>query len=220
MDVTPEQIDAGHAVYTKRFLRIYDVLVLQFLTRFAYRTPSSRILEHYDAHVSANHLDIAVGTGFFLERCTFPSDSPRLAVMDINPNSLEVARPRLARYKPEVYRANVLGPIEIDAAKFDSAGMNYLLHCLPGDIRSKAVVFEHVKPLLKPGGVIFGATMLFGGVHVTPWARSLMNRLNKRGVMTNKQDDLDGLRWALSQHLSDATVEVVGTAALFSGRVR
>lgn len=218
MDATPEQVQAGHAVYTKRFLRIYDVLVLRFLSRFVYRCPSSRLLRHYNEHVSANHLDIAVGTGFFLERCRFPTSRPRLGLMDINENSLEVARQRLARFEPEVYRRNVLEPIEIDTPRFDSAGMNYLLHCLPGDIRSKAVVFEHVKPLLNPGGVIFGATMLFGGVPVNALARDGMKRLNKQGVMTNENDDLDGLKWSLSQHLSDVTVEVVGTAALFAGR--
>ena len=218
MDATPEQVEAGHAVYTKRFLRGYDLLVLRFLNRVVYRCPLARLVEHYDAHVSANHLEVAVGTGYLLERCRFPTETPRLGVMDINPNCLEVAQKRLARFGPEVYQANVLERIHLDAPRFDSAAMNYLLHCLPGDIRSKAVVVDHVKRLLNPGGVIFGATMLSGGIPVGAAARTMMKSLNKKGVMTNTQDDLDGLKSALSQHLSDVVVDVVGTAALFAGR--
>src|SRR2546422_2229681 len=107
MDATPDQVKAGHAVYTKRFLRVYDLVVLRLSNRFIYGCPSSRLIEHYNSHVSANHLDVAVGTGFLLEKCRLPSDSPRLAFMDLNTNCLEVAGRRLARYAPESYLANV-----------------------------------------------------------------------------------------------------------------
>lgn len=219
MDVTPKQVEAGHAVYTKRFLRIYDLQVLRFLNHFVYRCTSSRLLDHYNAHISRNHLDVGVGTGFFLDRCTFAEGPVRLALMDLNTDCLDVASRRLARFQPETYRANVLEPIHINGAKFDSVAMNYLLHCLPGNIRTKAVVFEHLKALLNPGGVIFGATMLFDGARVSRSARRFMKELNKRGIMTNTEDDLDGLTWVLEQHLHDPTVEIVGSAALFSGRV-
>ena len=218
MDVTPEQVAAGHALYTKRFLAVYDLVVLWFSSRFAWQCPSSRILELYNEHVSGNHLDVGVGTGYFLNKCRFPVATPRIGLMDLSPNCLEVAGRRLSRYKPEVYRANVLEPTRIDAPKFDSVGMNYLLHCLPGTIRSKAVVFDHLKPLVNPGGVLFGATMLHEGVEKNWLARRLMKRLNADGVFSNTSDDVDGLRWALSRHLSDPVVEIVGTAALFWGR--
>jgi hypothetical protein len=42
---------------------------------------------------------------------------------------------------------------------------------------------------------------------------------NSKGIFTNDQDDLQGLRAMLSDHLTAPTVEVVGCAALFSGRV-
>ncbi len=219
MDVTPEQVEAGHALYTKRFLRVYDLVVLSLSSTFAWKCPSSRIVQHYDEHVSANHLDVGVGTGYFLDKCRFPSTAPRVALMDLSENCLNVAGRRIARYSPERYVANVLEPIRVQAPKFDSVAMNYLLHCLPGTIRTKAVALEHLKTLVNPNGVIFGATMLNGGVKKNLLARRMMKRVNERRVFTNTHDDLESLRWALSQHLSDPQVEIVGTAALFWGRV-
>src|SRR4051812_30334105 len=100
-------------------------MILGFFCRVAWKCPAPRIVEHYDAHVSANHLDIGVGTGYFLDRCRFPSP-PRLALMDLNPTCLEVAAKQVERYEPEVYRANVLAPITTAAPKFDSVGMTFL----------------------------------------------------------------------------------------------
>lgn len=38
----------------------------------------------------------------------------------------------------------MLEPVTYDGPRFDSVGLNYLLHRMPGDIRSKAVVFDHL----------------------------------------------------------------------------
>ena len=218
MDPTPESVEAGHAFYTKRALAVYDLAILGFFCRFAWKCTSSRILEHYNRHVSANHLDVGVGTGYFLDRCQFPDPTPRVGLMDLNANCLDVASRRVARFEPEVHLANVLEPIELETPKFDSVGMNYLLHCLPGTIASKSVAFAHLKPLLHPGGVVFGATLLHGGVERNWLARRVMDRNNAHGIFSNADDDLDGLRSALSHHLSDTSVEVVGCVGLFMGR--
>ena len=218
MNVTQDQVEAGQAVYSKGLLAVYDLGVLGFSNQFVWKCPSWRMLALYNQHVSANHLDVGVGTGYFLDHCRFPSETPRLALLDLNPNCLDATSRRVARYKPEVYHANVLEPIEDNIPRFESVGMNYLLHCLPGTIRSKAVVFKHLKALLTPRGILFGSTLLMGGVERNWLARRLMARYNAYRVFTNTHDDLEGLRWALSQHLSDISVEVVGCAALFSGR--
>jgi hypothetical protein len=76
--------------------------------------------------------------------------------MDLNLNALDFAARRIARYKPETYVRNVLEPIPFDAMKFDSVGINYLLHCLPGSMDSKSAAFDHLKTVMNPGAVIFG----------------------------------------------------------------
>jgi hypothetical protein len=138
--------------------------------------------------------------------------------MDLNANCLEAAGRRVARFAPESHLVNVLEPIHVDTPKFDSVGLNYLLHCLPGTIESKAVVFEHLEPLVHPGGTVFGATLLHGGVERNWLARKVMDRNNDHGIFSNADDDLEGLRRVLSQHLTDSSVEIVGCVALFSGR--
>ena len=66
---------------------------------------------------------------------------------------------------------------------------------------------------------MFGATLLTQGVRRSWAAKRLMAFYNSKGIFTNDQDDLQGLRAMLSEHLTAPTVEVVGCAALFSGRV-
>ena len=218
MKPTTEQVEAGHAFYTRRALALYNVAILGYFSRVAWKCPASRIVEHYDAHVSANHLDVGVGTGYFLDHCRFPAP-PRIALMDLNPNCLEVAARRVARYAPEIYRADVFEPIVIQAPRFDSVGINYLLHCVPGSIRDKGLVFEHLAAHANPGAVIFGATLLHDGVDRNWLARQVMDRNNAHGIFSNAQDDLDGLEWVLSEHLAQPTISVVGCVAIFSGRV-
>ena len=138
--------------------------------------------------------------------------------MDLNAHCLEAAGRRVARYQPETYRANVLEPLSPSIKKFDSIGLNYLLHCLPGTIQTKGAVFRHLKPLLNPGGVMFGATLLHEGVQRNWAARRLMALYNSKGIFSNVQDDVEGLKRMLAQHLSGVRVEIVGCVALFSGK--
>ena len=64
---------------------------------------------------------------------------------------------RIARYHPEVYRADVLQPIVLDVRRFDSDALNYVVHCLPASWPHKGAVFAHLKALLNPGGTLVGA---------------------------------------------------------------
>ena len=219
MNVTNEQIEAGQVVYTKRNLATYDFIVLGVSNRFLWKCPTQRLMHHYNKHVTANHLDVGVGTGYFLDRCQFPSPSPRVVLMDLNSDSLAFASHRITRYKPETYRRNILESISFDSGKFDSVGINYLLHCVPGTIDSKAVVFDHLKALMNPNGVLFGSTLLQGGVPRNRFAKRLMDEYNKRGIFSNQRDDLEGLKRELSKRLRDVSVEVVGCAAMFAGRL-
>ena len=212
------EIWSGQSLYTRLFLSVYDWLALGLHCRFLWNCPSNRMLDLYNENITANHLDVGVGTGYFLDRCKFPTVNPRLALMDLNPNCLERAGKRVARYNPAKYRRNVLEPIKINAHKFDSIGMMNLLHCLPGDIRSKGVVFENLRALLNDGGVIFGSTILYRGVERSPLASYTLKLSNRMGFMTNLDDDSEGLKQVLKQHFSQSRLTVIGCVALFRGR--
>jgi ubiquinone/menaquinone biosynthesis C-methylase UbiE len=219
IEVSPRRLWASQALYTRWFLAIYNRIALGLTSHFIWKCPSDNIIRLYNQHISANHLDVGVGTGYFLDKCTFPVPSPRLVLVDLKPNSLAVARKRLTRYFPQSYRRNVLEPLEIDGPPFDSIAVNHLLHCLPVTMQAKGTVFEHLKALLNPGGVIFGTTLLYGGVKRSFLATFTYYWLNLLGIMTNKQDDVEGLKQNLTRHFTESNIEVIGCGALFWGRL-
>lgn len=163
-------------------------------------------------------MDIGVGTGYFLDHCRFPAANPRIALMDLNSNSLEMSRNRLKRYNPEIYNMSVLEINKAELLNFDSIALINLLHCLPGTMKMKGTVFENVRNLLNPGGVVFGSTILWKGVDNSFLAKYFINVNNSRGVMTNKQDDLDGLKRNLEQYFSESHIKTIGSMALFWAR--
>ncbi|UJF25144.1 class I SAM-dependent methyltransferase [Suttonella sp. R2A3] len=217
MKPSDDAVKAGQAVYTPRVLSIYDIVVLGISNNYIWKCPSPRIEALYDANISNNHLEVGVGTGYFPDRCTFPSDKPRIALMDLNPNTLDFASNRLVRYEPETYVQNVLESIDYDIEPFDSIGINYLFHCVPGAITNKMVILDHLQKLMKPGCKVFGSTILQGGVTRNWAARRLMKIYNKKGIFTNENDDLQGLQNSLSQRLNNVHIQVIGCVALFSG---
>ena len=219
MSAPSQQVLAGQAIYTPLTLRGYDLAVVSLSHRFIWQSPARLLEERYDRYITANHLELGAGTGYFLDRCHFPSPAPRIALMDLNPSTLEFASRRLARYRPETFRRNVLEPISIDGPGFDSLAINDVLHCLPGSIGSKAVAFDHLKALMNRGGVLFGSTLLQGGVRRSPLARILMELYNRLGIFSNREDDLQGLKRELSLRFREVSVDVIGCSALFSGRV-
>lgn len=96
--------------------------------------------------------------------------------------------------------------------------LNYLLHCLPGNLRNKSVVFEHVKPLLSDRGVVFGSTILGKDVGPSLPAWTLMRLYNAKGFFSNLSDCRQDLEAGLKAHFVEYTVRMEGCVALFSAR--
>jgi hypothetical protein len=207
---------AGQAVYSPFTLKLYDTVVLGLSNSFIWKCPTSRILDLYDRHVSANHLDVGVGSGWFLDHCRFPNTTPRVGLMDLNVSCLAATAQRVARYRPEQYQADVMAPLTIKTELFSSMGLSYLLHCLPGRMEEKGVVFDNLIPLLKPEGTIFGATLLSEGVNRSPSARALMRFYNGKGIFSNANDSVQALKAALEQRFRHVELEIIGCAALFA----
>lgn len=216
---TPDDVRAGQAIYTPRTLPWYDLLVLGFSCRFVWRCPAARVLERYDRFVSANHLEVGVGSGYFLDRCRFPVNEPRITLVDLNADCLAATARRIARYRPAQFVRNALEPFELDGQSFDSAGINFVLHCVPGTIETKACIFDHIRAVMKPGSVIFGSTVLWQGVNHGMLARNLTPIYNRRRIFANLSDSLDGLRAILRDRFPDHELHTVGSVALFHARV-
>jgi ubiquinone/menaquinone biosynthesis C-methylase UbiE len=208
----------GAAAYTPLALVFYDLAVLGLSNSFVWQCSSQVLLDFYNQHISDKHLDIGVGTGYFLDRCRFPSTAPTIALLDLNSHSLAKAAKRLRRYNPSCHMGNALQRIDIGMSGFDSISLNYLLHCLPGNLASKSIVFEHVKPLLRDGGVIFGSTILGEGVPHNPLAKQLLKIYNAKGIFSNLSDRQSDLEAGLKGHFDEHTIHIAGSVALFSAR--
>ncbi len=217
--MSDQQAAAGAAVYNRLVLSIYDLFVLGFSNTFAWKCPSRKILDFYNQHVSARHIDVGVGTGFFLDKCRFPSGAPLISLVDLNSNSLQVTARRLDRYRPATHAANILEPLRLEARGFESAGLNYLFHCLPGNMMSKGVVFRNLKPLLAKEAVVFGTTILGKGVRHNNLARRLMDVYNSKGIFSNRNDSLADLENVLKENFTGYSVHLEGCVAFFAGRV-
>jgi hypothetical protein len=207
-------IAKAHAIYTPVMLSIYDVLVHGLSNRFAWRCPTRRLLDLYRSHLSADHLEAGVGTGFFLDRAG-AARFDRLTLVDINRHCLDRAGRRLARFNPALYQANLLAPIKLDAPPFASVGLTYVLHCLPGRISEKLTAVDHLRPLMMNGAVLFGATILGRGIAPNRAATALLNLYNAKGVFNNREDDLASLSDGLRQRFEAVEIEREGCVALF-----
>jgi SAM-dependent methyltransferase len=173
----------------------------------------------YNAFVSGRHLDIGVATGCLLDECRFPVAAPEITLMDLNPNSLGRAARRLARYAPRTHQANVLEAWGLPSEAYDSVAMNNLIHCLPGAMPEKAVVFEHARTALAPGGVLFGATILGRGVEHTWRSSAALWDTNRRGEITCLDDSLEDLDAGLARVFDSHEIRIRGVIALFNARI-
>jgi hypothetical protein len=215
------EVARGQQIYTPFVLRAYDLVVLGFSNRVVWRCPSPVMLDCYNRNVGRRHLDIGVGTGWYLDRTTWPVEQPEITLLDLNENSLSVAGRRLARYAPAKVRASVLEPLPLEDARFDSAAANYLLHCLPGPIEAKAAALAaNVQLHLEPGGALFGSTILGRGVAHNALGHRLMRVYNAKGIFSNADDDAAGLKRGLASCLDDVQIELVGVVALFTAKPR
>lgn len=217
-----EAVREGQAIYSRWVLACYDGFVYRFPTPFIWRVRTQDIAAHYQRHLSSSHLDVGVGTGLFLDRANFPTPQPRIALLDLNPNSLAVTAQRIVRYRPSVHQANVLDPQSVADSgltrSFESIGLNYLLHCLPGDMSHKAVVFDNLRPYLASGGVLFGTTLLHSPAQQNALSRRLMSFYNRKGVFHNTSDTEDRLQTALADRFDNYELSVQGCLAFFAAR--
>lgn len=212
--------ESGASVYSPWVLKLYDAWVLGLSNRYAWSCPTTGVLlPFFRKHAGTLHLDVGVGTGFYTARAKLP-ETARVTLLDLNPSSLQAAKRRLDRATTTIVRHDVMTPLPARrVGSFDAISLFYLLHCLPGSgMADKACVFAHLKRHLKPGGVLYGATILGDEAGHNRFGRRLMAIYNRKGIFGNRRDSREGLEAALAQHFAQVEVRVVGTVALFEAR--
>ena len=215
--ISETDIKKGQAIYTPLMLKIYDLWVLDISNSWIWRCSKKVQLKQFHQYVSTNHLDIGVGTGYYLKQCSWP-DNAKLTLMDLNPNCLEMAKNLPQNLKPNLYLHDVFKLDPALSNQFSSISMNYLLHCLPGNMNIKSEAIANAVSMLQPGGILFGATILADKPLHTKMSQRLCAFYNEKGVFSNTEDTLEALKTALAQHVTEVEVKVVGCVALFHGK--
>lgn len=202
---------ASGGIYNPVTLRLYDAGVLGLTNRLIWQCPTATMVEHYRSHAGRSHLDVGPGTGYFLERI----DSPSLTLLDLNASCLAAAADRVGHGRSIAsLQQSFFDPLPREHS-FDSIGLNFLLHCIPS--HEKWDRLSQLRGHLRPGGTIFGSTLIPDPETATLAARALNSTYNKLGVFGNADDTMDELQNALRGYTKVSTRRV-GQVALFSAR--
>ncbi|MFR9773749.1 class I SAM-dependent methyltransferase [Nocardia sp. SC052] len=215
---TPQSAWRGARIYSRPLLSFYDLVVLGVVTPKVWGVPIRRILDLYDRNVGARHLELGPGTGYLLRRGKPGSAQTQLTLVDLNQNVLTHAARRLAAWRPQTYRRDILRPFRLGTARFDSIALNFVLHCLPGSMADKAVVFDHAAAVAAPGARIFGTTILGDGAAHTFAGRRMLAAFNRTGMFHNTADTLQELDRQLASRFTSYNLDTYGTIAFFEVR--
>lgn len=205
--------------YTPMFLALYDLWVIALSDRFAWNCPAARMLEPYERFLGARHLEVGPGSGWFLVNAQLPVDCS-VTLLDLNPSPIDRTRQRLQRkaIRVDAVRANVLEPLPATAGSgYDSIGINFVFHCLPGAFAQKGAALVHLAAVLSEGGVLFGSTIL-DQRPATLFGRALTAAYRRIGAFNNTGDDRAGLTAALTAAFDDVELTDVGEVTLFTAR--
>ena len=205
----------GQAIYSKLMLMVYNIIVLRISNKFAWKCVTSNQLMFFNQHITSNHLDVGVGTGYYIDNCNFPQDvTPKLTLVDLNQNCLDWCAKKLYRYNPICYKKDLYDNLDLPD-KYSSISINYVLHCLPGTLNDKERVLLNLKNYLTRDGVIFGSTILGKDSQPNFFAKRLLNLYNKKGVFSNLSDDEKTLKMILSNNFSHVSTKKIGMVMLF-----
>lgn len=210
--------EAGAAVYSPWVLKLYDAWVLGISNRWAWRCSTGGVLlPFYREHLGRSHLDVGVGTGYYLAHADL--GERRVSLLDLNPNSLHAAAARMGKPPAGLYAQDVLQPLTaLVGRRFDSISLFYLLHCLPGTLADKAPAIAGLAAQLDERGVLYGATILGDAAGHNGFGRKLMQVYNGKGIFGNRTDTIEGLRAILAPHFASVQIRQHGVVALFVAR--
>lgn len=201
--------------YSNLILELYDFLILKLSSILIWRCQTDQLIQLYRSHVSRQHLEVGVGTGYLLNRAVFPSHWVTLHILDCNAKVLRHAYYRLARYSPVMLLCNLMSDDWPALPKQQSIGMNYVWHALGGNLQERARVFEKLAAQLSENGVLFGSSVV--GIHdrMPKLSQHVSRHWLRVGLFNNREDRPETLSAILGQHFLEVSVWQEGQVMLF-----
>jgi SAM-dependent methyltransferase len=209
----------GASVYSPFILKLYDFGVLGISNRFVWECPTKTVLlPFYKEHLGLKHLDVGVGTGYYLARAGL-TRSHQISLLDLNENSLRTAASQVKEAQVRTFMRDIMQPFAEPAdTGYDSISLFYLLHCLPGTMDDKEIAIAHLRRYLSKDGVLYGATILGNEAAHNPIGRFALKLYNDKGIMHNLADTLNGLQRILSRQFQNVQIRRYNKVALFVAR--
>jgi ubiquinone/menaquinone biosynthesis C-methylase UbiE len=215
---SPQQLntESGASVYSPTILKLYDFGVLGLSNRFVWQCPTKTVLlPFYKEHLGLKHLDVGVGTGFYIARASL-TRSHQVSLLDLNENSLRAAAAQVKQAKVRTFMRDVMQPSSEPAdTGYDSISLFYLLHCLPGTMDDKETAIANLKRYMSKDGVLYGATILGDEAAHNSIGRMLLKLYNDKGVFHNMADTLDDLQKMLRRQFQNVQIRRHNKVALF-----
>lgn len=196
-------------------LNLYDWLLYGFVSQYLWGCTIEFLVNRYKVLVGKTHLEVGVGTGYLLDK--FNPENIVIDLMDLSESCLQKTSQRLKRYKPATFKQNILESCTEYSKQYESICLNYVLHCVPGDFKTKSIAFGNLKELLTPEGVLFGTTVIRKNNAGHVLAQLFMLFVNMVGLFNNLNDDPEELRLGLEEHFEYVDVIVVSSTAVFFG---
>ncbi len=206
----------GARIYSHGLLACYDFLIYRVLSPYVWRCDPKHFFNLYQKHMSCNHADVGVGTGYFLNQCVYEPEDVRIGLFDLQPNCLTYTAHRLARFQPETFQCNALEAIPFNGQRFESIALGGILHCIPGDFAEKGKVFDAIKSLISPATHVFGYTILNRNIRKTPLSRFVYFLLHTLKVINGERDSAGQLHAELSKRFKRVNTHIIGCIALFN----
>lgn len=200
-------------------LKLYDFTVLGLSNRFLWECSTKTVLlPFYREHLGLKHLDVGVGTGYYLAHAGL-TKSHQVGLLDLNENSLRTAAAQVKEAQVRTFMRDIMQPLAEPAdTGYDSISLFYLLHCLPGTMDEKETAIANLRRYLSKDGVLYGATILGDEAVHNSLGRFALKIYNKKGIMHNTADTLGGLQRMLKRQFQNVQVQQHNKIALFVAR--
>ena len=177
-----------------RNIQHYDHIVNRINCLYAWKCSENYIINHYRSNISSYHLEIGPGTGYFLKRHNLRKNLSiqQLTLLDINENILDYSKKHLKNdydHDIQTLHYDIFSKKIPEHIKFNSVGINYVLHCIPGNLQHNIDIL--INNLGNNGYNLFGATVICDPLYMNPIAEYELMLLNSLGIFNNRNDTYD-----------------------------
>ena len=197
-------------------IKKYDRLVNEINCEKVWGCKKKYIIDNYNRNINSNHLEIGPGTGYFLKKQNLDVNLNKLTLIDINKNILDYSKNNLqSEYSDiDILSHNLFTSKIPTDIKFNSVGINYVLHCVPGNLQTK--LDKLISNLGNNEYNLFGASVICDSININLLAEYEIIFLNAFGIFNNNYDTYEELNEYLNNTNLNFSLKRRGYVAIFN----